>query len=125
MIRESCKNCSARNAGGGCLRIVPLFAERIGEPREPLAPLAKGAVLALDVRRSRTVQVGIAADGILGDRYKLGWHVALGYVVKSSREQLHYLTMIRAVVQARVDGRLVGFEAVRAHIEPARRGCPP
>jgi hypothetical protein len=44
-------------------KILPFLAERIGEARETLAPLAQGSVLALDMGRANHAVFRVAIDG--------------------------------------------------------------
>jgi len=110
--------------GQGRLQVLPLFRERVGQPGEPLAPLAKRSVVPLYVRSSRSVQIRPAAHDVFLNAYEPCGTVTLGYAIQAVREQLHHLAVIRAVVEARVDGRLVRLEGVRTHVEPTRSRGP-
>ena len=55
------------------LQVVPLFRERVCQPRQSFAPLAKRTVLALDLGRAGTLQVRVTRyRGLLNRHERTG-----------------------------------------------------
>ena len=111
--------------GQSRFQIIPLLGAGVGESGEPLAPLAKCAVLPLDMGRAGAVQIRISADGILLHGNKPAWAIAFTPFLEVVGEWLHHVAMACAIVQAGVDRALVGREGIRADLKMTGRCCSP
>jgi hypothetical protein len=84
-------------------QIVPLFRKRLGQTRETFAPLAKRPVLAFDMRCASAIQIGHSAHRVFLNRYETAGTVAFAARLDMVREQLDYVTVVRAIIQASID----------------------
>ena len=101
-------------------KVLPVFAEGVGQPGEPLAPLAERSILALDVRRADAVLVWVSVDVLFLRANDLRRAVAALAFLRL-RVHLDVLRVRHALAQVLGNGARVRGQAVRRQLKPMIR----
>src|SRR5471030_1595477 len=97
-------------------QVLPLFAEGIAEPREPLAPLAKRSVLAFNMRRADPLPVWVSVDVLLFPADALSGAVA-PFAFGGLSVDLDVLRIGHAVSQSAVHSARIRRQAVSGQLK--------